>query len=127
MSRVKRGTTSKARHKKVFSQTKGFRHGRKNLIKQAKQALTRAGQNAYIGRKRKKRVFRRLWIVRLNAACAENGIKYSRFIKLLSDKKIELNRKTLSELAQSQPEEFKKLVEKVKPSASNSKEVPVAK
>jgi large subunit ribosomal protein L20 len=114
MARVKRGTQTKASHKKVLKQTKGFRHGRKNLIKQAKQAATRAGENAYIGRKLKKRTFRALWIVRLNAACKLNEIKYSEFIHLLSEKKIEISRKALSELAQKEPEEFKKLVEKVK-------------
>lgn len=113
MSRVKRGTHTKASHKKVYKQTKGFRHGRKNLIKQAKQALTRAGQNAYIGRKLKKRNFRSLWIVRLNAACKQNGIKYSQFIHLLSENKILISRKALVELAQQEPQEFKKLVEKV--------------
>jgi len=114
MARVKRGTTAKARHKRVFAQTKGFRHGRKNLIKQAKQAAVRAGQNAYIGRKLKKRNFRALWIIRLNAALAENGMKYSVFIHQLSVHKIDLNRKVLSELAVKSPEEFTKLVEKVK-------------
>ena len=114
MARVKRGTQTKASHKKVYEQTKGFRHGRKNLIKQAKQAAIRAGQNAYIGRKLKKRNFRALWIVRLNAACKLNGVKYSEFIHLMSEKQIVISRKVLSELAQKQPEEFTKLVEKVK-------------
>ena len=114
MARVKRGTHTKASHKKIYKTTKGFRHGRKNLIKVAKQAAIRAGQNAYIGRKLKKRTFRALWIVRLNAACKLNSIKYSEFIHLLSEKKIALSRKVLSELAQSQPAEFTKLVEKVK-------------
>lgn len=114
MARVKRGTISKARHKKVFAQTKGYRHGRKNLIKQAKQAQVRAGQNAYIGRKQKKRNFRALWIIRLNAACADNGIKYSVFINGLKKNNLDLNRKVLSELAVKSPDEFKKLVDKVK-------------
>lgn len=114
MARVKRGTTSRARHKRVFEQTKGFRHGRKNLIRVAKQAAVKAGQNAYIGRKQKKRAMRSLWIVRLNAALAEHGIKYSRFIKGLNNKGIELNRKVLSELAAREPQEFEKIVKKVK-------------
>lgn len=114
MARVKRGTSTKSTHKKVYSQTKGFRHGRKNLIKQARQAAIRAGQNAYIGRKLKKRNFRSLWIIRLNAACRANGIKYSEFIYLMGEKKIVISRKALTELAQREPSEFKKLVEKVK-------------
>ncbi len=114
MARVKRGTSTKATHKKVYAQTKGFRHGRKNLIKQARQAAIRAGQNAYIGRKLKKRNFRSLWIIRLNAACRGNGIKYSEFIHLMDEKKIVISRKVLSELAQKEPAEFTKLVERVK-------------
>src|ERR1035437_5864488 len=106
MARVKRSNTSRARHKKVFELTKGFRHTRKNLIKVAKQASVKAGQNAYVGRKQKKRMFRTLWIIRLNAACMQNGIKYSRFISSLKAKNIELNRKVLSEMALKEPEEF---------------------
>jgi len=114
MARVKRGTTAKARHKKILKQTKGFRHRRKNVYRLAKQAVIRAGQNAYRGRKLKKRQFRALWIVRINAGCQQHGIKYSQFIKKLKDKNINLNRKVLSELAQKNPEEFKKIVEKIK-------------
>jgi len=117
MARVKRGTHTKASHKKVLKLTKSFRHGRKNLIKQAKQAATRAGQNAYIGRKLKKRNFRALWIVRLNAACKLNDIKYSELIHLLDVNKITISRKALSELAQKEPGEFSKLVAKIKPKA----------
>lgn len=114
MARVKRGTQTKASHKRVYKLTKGFRHGRKNLIKVAKQAATKAGENAYRGRRLKKRTFRSLWIVRLNAACQANDIKYSEFIHKLNEKKIVISRKALSELAQKEPEEFKKLAEKVK-------------
>lgn len=110
MARVKRGTTSRKRHNNLLKQAKGFRHGRKNLIKAAKQAVTRAGQNAYIGRKLKKRNFRSLWIIRINAACAEYGVKYNKFIKALNDSKLDLNRKVLSELAQKDPKAFEKVV-----------------
>lgn len=114
MARVKRGTQTKASHKKIQKITKGFRHGRKNLVKVAKQAAIRAGQNAYKGRRLKKRNFRSLWIVRLNAACRSNGIKYSEFIELLNKKEIKISRKALSELASREPDQFKHLVEKVK-------------
>lgn len=114
MSRVKRGTTVKAKHKRILAKTKGFRHGRKNLVKLARQADTKAGQYAYRDRRVKKRDFRRLWIVQINAACRLNGIKYSIFMNGLKNKKIELDRKVLSQIANENPEEFKKLVEKVK-------------
>lgn len=112
--RVKRGVMVKKRHKKILSLTKGYRHGRKNLIKRAKEALLKAGTNAYRDRKNKKREFRGLWIIRINAALKEYNLSYSKFIKGLKDKKIELDRKVLSELAAKYPDEFKKIVEKVK-------------
>jgi large subunit ribosomal protein L20 len=112
--RVKRGVMVKKRHKKIFSLTKGFRHGRKNLIKQAKEAILKAGTNAYRDRKAKKREFRRLWIVKINAGLKEFKLSYSKFIKALKDKKVELDRKILADLAENNPEEFKKIVEKVK-------------
>jgi len=114
MSRVKRGVTTRQKHKKLLKQTKGFRHGRKNLVKLARQADTKAGQYAYRDRRVKKRDFRRLWIIQINAACRLNDIKYSVFMNGLKKAKIELDRKVLSQLAQENPEEFKKLVEKVK-------------
>ncbi|KKQ16828.1 MAG: 50S ribosomal protein L20 [Berkelbacteria bacterium GW2011_GWA1_36_9] len=114
MPRVKRGTTVKAKHKKLLSHTKGFRHGRKNLVRMARQADTKAGQYAYRDRRNKKRDFRRLWIIQINAACKLNDIKYGIFINGLKTHKIELDRKVLSQIAQENPEEFKKLVEKVK-------------
>jgi large subunit ribosomal protein L20 len=114
MPRVKRGTTVKAKHKKLLANTKGFRHGRKNLVKLARQADTKAGQYAYRDRRTKKRDFRRLWITQINAACSQNDIKYSVFMNGLKKAKIELDRKVLSQLAQENPEEFKKLVEKVR-------------
>jgi len=114
MPRVKRGTTTKKRHKKLLLQTKGFRHGRKSLVKMAKQAVLKAGTYAYRDRKAKKRVFRRLWIVRLNAACRAHGISYSVFIKGLKDKKIEMDRKVLSDIAANEPEIFNSIIEKIK-------------
>ena len=113
MARVKRGTTTKAKHKKMLALTKGYRGRRKSVYKLAKQAVMKAEQYAYASRRTKKRDFRRLWILRINAASKALGISYSRLIKLLSDKNIEINRKELAELT-SKPEEFKKLVEKAR-------------
>jgi len=112
--RVKRGTQVKKSHKKIIKQAKGFRLGRKNIFKRAKEAVMRAGQNAYIGRKQKKRNFRRLWIVRLNAAVRQYGMSYSVFIDKLNKANVKLNRNILSELAINEPETFKMIVEKVK-------------
>ena len=114
MARVKRGTTTKAKHKRLLAKTRGFRHGRKNLVRMARQADLKAGQYAYRDRRVKKRDFRRLWIIQINAACRLNDIKYSTFINGLKNKKIELNRKILADLAQNNPEEFKEIVSKVK-------------
>ena len=114
MTRIKRGIQVKKTHKNILKQTKGYKHGRKKLIKRAKEAMYKAGQHSYKHRKTKKREFRKLWIVRINAACRANGIKYSEFIKKLNDKKIELDRKVLADMAMNNPEEFEKLVEKVK-------------
>lgn len=114
MTRVKRGVTTRKRHKKLLKLTKGYRHGRKKLVRVAHQAMLKAGQHAYRDRRRKKRDFRGLWIIKINAACREHGLSYSKFIKLLHDKKIELDRKILADLAENHPEEFKKVVEKVK-------------
>lgn len=114
MSRVKRGTTVKKKHKKLLAKTKGFRHGRKNLVKLARQADIKAGQYAYRDRRAKKRDFRRLWIIQINAACRLNDIKYSTFMNGLKRARIDLDRKVLSQIAQENPEEFNKLVEKVK-------------
>jgi len=113
MARVKRGKTTRQRHKNLIAQAKGYRHRRKNVFKLAKQAVRRAKEHAYKSRKIKKRNFRSLWIIRLNAACQKYGIKYSKFINLLRKKNIKQSRKELSELAQKSPEEFKKIVEKV--------------
>lgn len=114
MPRVKRGTTIRKRHKKLLSLTKGFKHGRKNLVRLAKQAMIRAGQYAYRDRRVKKRDFRSRWIVKINSALLPHDITYSQFIAGLKKAKIDLNRKTLAELAEFHNEEFVKIVEKVK-------------
>ncbi len=114
MTRVKRGIQSKKTHKNILKKTKGYKHGRKNLIKRAKEAISQAGEHSYRHRKTKKREMRQLWIIRINAACKEHDINYSTFIKKLSDKKIELDRKVLADLAMNHPEEFKKIIDRIK-------------
>lgn len=111
--RVKRGITSHRRHKALLSRAQGFRGGRKNLIRQAKQAVVHAGADAYRGRKEKKQQMRALWIVRLSAALKPYGISYSKFIGILKVKKIELDRKVLSQIAIENPETFEQLVKKI--------------
>ncbi|HCI03297.1 MAG: 50S ribosomal protein L20 [Euryarchaeota archaeon] len=112
--RVTRGSVRHNRHKKIRKLAKGYRGMRRTTFKKANEAVMKAGEHAYIDRKKKKRVFRQLWIARLNAAVREQGVSYSRFIKALKDKKIELNRKTLSELAINEPKVFEKVVEATK-------------
>ena len=114
MARVKRGMQIKKSTKNTLAKTKGFRHGRKNLIRMAKQALVNAGKFAYRDRRVKKRDFRSQWIVIINAACQENDIKYNTFIHGLKLKKIDLDRKVLADLAENEPAEFAKIVAKVK-------------
>jgi large subunit ribosomal protein L20 len=114
MARVKRGVTSHAKHKKTLAAAKGFYGRRKNTIRAAKAAVDRSMQYATRDRRAKKRVFRALWIQRLNAAVREHGLTYSRFIDGLAKAGIEIDRKVLSELAISQPEAFKAIVETVK-------------
>ena len=113
MSRVKRGVTSHARHKKLLERAKGFRGGRKNLVKQAKQATVHAGADAYRGRKEKKQQMRSLWIVRLSAALKPHEISYSQFIGKLKAKKVDLDRKVLSQIALEDPKSFDEIVKKV--------------
>ncbi len=114
MVRVKRSKIAKKRKRKIFKQVKGYKWGRKNLIKRAKEALLKAWTYSYRDRKVKKREFRRLWQVQISAACKENGISYSKFIGALKKKNINLNRKILATLSKDHPEIFKKIVEKVK-------------
>ncbi|MFA5925671.1 MAG: 50S ribosomal protein L20 [Parcubacteria group bacterium] len=114
MPRVKRGKIASKRRKKVLKAAKGFMWRRKSTFRAANEALLKAGKYAYRDRRNKKRTFRRLWILRLNAALRENGEKYSAFIKKLTDKKIAIDRKVLSQMAIEHSEQFKNLVESVK-------------
>ena len=111
MARVKNGVTTKARHKKVLKQAKGYFGSKHRLYKSAKEQLMHSGQYAYRDRKQKKRDFRKLWIARINAACRENGISYSRFIEGLTKAGVEVNRKMLSEIAINDEKAFRDLVE----------------
>ena len=114
MSRVKRGVTARARHKKVLALAKGFRGRRKNVYRIAKQAVMKAGQYAYRDRRAKKREFRRLWIARINAASRALGLTYSKFVAGLKKAKIDLDRKVLADLAVNDPAAFGSIVEKAK-------------
>ncbi|MFC5069497.1 50S ribosomal protein L20 [Flaviflagellibacter deserti] len=114
MSRVKRGVTSHAKHKKTLKAAKGFYGRRKNTIRAAKAAVDRSMQYAYRDRKVKKRNFRALWIQRINAAVREAGLTYSRFIDGLSKAGVEIDRKVLSDLAIREPAAFQALVSQAK-------------
>ncbi|HNR75767.1 MAG TPA: 50S ribosomal protein L20 [Parvularculaceae bacterium] len=114
MSRVKRGVTSHAKHKKVTKAAKGYFGRRKNTIRVARQAVEKAGQYAYRDRRAKKRNFRSLWIQRINAGARELGLTYARFIDGLSKAGVEVDRKVLADLAVKEPEAFKALAEKAK-------------
>lgn len=111
--RVKTGIVRHRRHKKIRKLAKGYRGMRNSTFKMANQAVMKAGQHAYRDRRKKKRVFRALWIARLNAAVRAHGMSYSRLIAGLTKKNIELNRKTLSELAIHEPKVFEKVVKSV--------------
>jgi large subunit ribosomal protein L20 len=114
MTRVKRGVTSHAKHKKILKAAKGFYGRRKNTIRAAKGAVERSMQYATRDRRTKKRTFRALWIQRLNAAAREHGLTYSCFIDGLAKAGIEIDRKILAELAIKEPEAFRAVVEKAK-------------
>ncbi|MBU0577489.1 50S ribosomal protein L20 [Patescibacteria group bacterium] len=114
MSRVKRGVTTHRRHKKILQMAKGFRGKRKNVFKLAKNAVMKAGTNAYRDRRLKKRTFHQLWVLRINAACREHDMKYSRFIYALELAGIQINRKMLAELAVNNPDVFKEIVDAAK-------------
>ena len=114
MARVKRGVQAKARHKKVLKQAKGFRGARSRTYKVAKQAVMRAGQYSYRDRRVKKRAFRSLWIVRINAAARDNGISYSQLIAGLKKANIDLDRKVLASLAVKDKEAFSLIAEQAK-------------
>ncbi len=127
MPRVKRGVPAHKRHKKIFKLAKGYRGKRKNVFKLAKNAVMKAGENAYRDRRLKKRTFHQLWILRINAACREHDLKYSRFIYGLELAGIEINRKMLSELAIHEPDVFKEIVEKAKAALPPEGEAPAVK
>ncbi|MDR0930491.1 MAG: 50S ribosomal protein L20 [Clostridiales bacterium] len=117
MARIKGGMTTHKRRKKILKLAKGYRGRRKNLFGTAIDAVWKAGVNAYIGRKQKKRNFRQLWIARINAATRANGISYSKFMNGLKKLNIQINRKMLSELAINDEKAFATLCEQVKKSA----------
>ncbi|KQZ59983.1 MULTISPECIES: 50S ribosomal protein L20 [unclassified Lysobacter] len=114
MARVKRGVTARRRHKKILKQAKGYYHARRKVFRVAKQAVTKALQYAYIGRKQKKRNFRSLWITRINAAARINGMSYSRFMNGLLKSGITLDRKVLADIAVHDAVGFAALAEKAK-------------
>ena len=114
MPRVKRGVIAHARHKKILALAKGFRGRRKNVFRIAKQAVMKAGQYAYRDRRTRKRVFRQLWIARINAASRELGVTYSKFMAGLKKANIDLDRKVLADMAVNDPAAFGSIVEKVK-------------
>jgi large subunit ribosomal protein L20 len=114
MARVKRGNIARKRHKKILKLAKGFRGSMSKLYRPAKQAVLHALTNAYRDRRRRKRDFRGLWIVRINAGLIPHNISYSKFMGQCKDKKIEINRKMLADLAYSEPEVFSKIVETTK-------------
>ncbi|MDP9123758.1 MAG: 50S ribosomal protein L20 [Pseudomonadota bacterium] len=114
MPRVKRGVTARARHKKILALAKGYRGRRKNVYRVAKQAVMKAGQYAYRDRRTRKRVFRALWIARINAGARSHGVTYSRFIAGLKKASIELDRKVLADMAVNDPAAFGSIVAKVK-------------
>ena len=114
MARVKNGAVTKARHKKVLKEAKGYFGSKHRLYKTAKEQLMHSGQYAFRDRKQKKRDFRKLWITRINAACRMNEISYSRFIEGLTKAGVEVNRKMLSEIAINNPAAFTELVKVAK-------------
>lgn len=111
--RVKTGFARKRAHSKIHAATKGYRMTKRRLIRVAKEAILHAGAYAYVGRKDKKSDFRRLWIVRINGALTSFNLPYSKFIKMLKDEKIEIDRKIFSEIIQDDPETFGKIVKEV--------------
>ena len=111
MARIKRGVAAHAKHKKVLKSAKGYYGSKSTLFRTANQAVIKSMTYSYIGRKRRKRDFRKLWIARINAATRQNGLNYSKFISGLKKANIDINRKMLSEMAIHDPESFTKLVD----------------
>jgi len=118
MPRVKRGVASKRRHNRILNEAKGYYGGRKNLIKTAREAVEKGWKYAYRDRKQKKRVFRALWITRINAAAREHDLSYSRFMNGLKQAGVEMDRKVLAQLAVSDPKAFGALAELAKSKAA---------
>ena len=116
MARVKRGVTARRRHNKLISRAKGYYNARRKVYRVAKQAVIKAGQYAYIGRKQRKRQFRQLWIVRINAAARQNGLTYGQFIAGLKKADVEIDRKILADLAIRDAATFGKIAELAKSS-----------
>jgi len=114
MPRVKRGNVRRAKRKKLLSRAKGFYQTKSKLYRSAKESVDTAAKYAYVGRKNKKRDFRRLWVVRINAAARENGITYSQLIRGLKAANSALDRKTLADLAVSQPAAFAQIAAQAK-------------
>jgi large subunit ribosomal protein L20 len=112
--RIKGGTVTRRKHKKLLAATKGMRDMRKRSVRRAKEAILKSGANSYRDRRRKKRDARALWNIRINAAARISGLSYSKFIAALKAKKIELDRKVLAEIAAEKPEVFEKIASKVK-------------
>jgi large subunit ribosomal protein L20 len=127
MPRVKRGVTARARHKKVLDLAKGYRGRRSTVFRVAKQAVMRAGQYAYRDRRNKKRVFRALWITRINAATREHGMTYSVFMNGLKRASIELDRKVLADMAVMDKPAFAAIVNQVKASIAAVAQVSVSR
>ena len=119
MPRIKRGVTAHAKHKAVISQAKGYSGRRKNVFRVAKQAVIKAGQYAYRDRRQRKRQFRALWIIRINAAAREHGLSYSRFIDGLNKSEIEIDRKVLADLAVTDKTAFAQLANQAKSCLAN--------
>lgn len=126
MPRVKSGMTNRARHKKVLKEAKGYFGSKHRLYRSANEQVMHAGKYAFRDRRQKKRDFRKLWITRINAACRENGISYSKFINGLLKADITINRKMLSEIAIDNPQAFAELVETAKKALEGNLETPKA-
>ena len=124
MPRVKSGMTNRARHKKVLKEAKGYFGSKHRLYRSANEQVMHAGKYAFRDRRQKKRDFRKLWITRINAACRENGISYSKFINGLLKAEITINRKMLSEIAIDNPQAFAELVETAKKALEGNLEAP---
>lgn len=114
MTRVKRGTIKRKRKNKILALAKGFRNARSTKYKEAKQALIRAGQHAFSHRRKKKRIFRKLWQIKISAAVKKIDLSYSKFIDLMTKKKFGINRKMLADLAENEKETFSRILEKIK-------------